>query len=405
MNYQEALDWLYATQHFGIKLGLDAPKRLLREYLAFPPRTTKVAHVAGSNGKGSTCAILDSITRTAGIKTGLFTSPHLVDFRERIRVNGEMISEEETARHITELKELVKDWEHHPTFFELTLAIGMRFFRDSGCEIIILETGMGGRLDATTAVPADIHVITPIAMDHAQWLGDTIEKIAAEKAGIITSSSPVICSKQVPSALGVIAEKANEMQASLTTVTEPIEGYSLSLHGSYQKENAAVALEAAHQLGIQLRYDTVKYALLNVKWQGRFEVISENPLVVIDGAHNPHSAGILAETWAENYPDIKPMIIYGAVESKDLNGVCEHLTTISDSIIFTPINSPRTVHFEDISRLHALSAVKLYEKSNIQEALNFASEQGFAILITGSLYLLGEYKALIRKASHYPTAQ
>lgn len=405
MNYKEALDWLYATQNFGIKLGLDAPKRLLREYLAFPPRTTKVAHVAGSNGKGSTCAILDSIARATGMKTGLFTSPHLVDFRERMRVNGQMISEEETAEHITAIKELVKDWEHHPTFFELTLVIAMRHFRNAGCELIILETGMGGRLDATTAVPADMHVITPVAMDHSQWLGDTIEKIAAEKAGIITSDAPVISSKQIPAALGIIAEKANEMQAPLTVITDPIEGYSLSLLGSYQKENAAVALEAAHQLGFTLRYDTVKHALMNVKWQGRFEVVSENPLIVIDGAHNPHAAGILAKTWEENFSGIKPTIIYGAVESKDLDGVCEHLAKISDTFVFTPIDSPRSVQFSDISTLNALKEATLYNKNDIQESLTFAKEYGSAILITGSLYLLGEYKAFISNASHHPTSQ
>ena len=151
MTYSEAIDWIYSTQNFGIKLGLEAPTELLAQFLAFPERETKVIHVAGTNGKGSTCAIIDSLARSHGLKTGLFTSPHLVDFRERFRVNGEMISEEKTASYLSELKELVTDWEHHPTFFEIVLVLGMKFYREMGCELIILETGMGGRLDATTA--------------------------------------------------------------------------------------------------------------------------------------------------------------------------------------------------------------------------------------------------------------
>ena len=149
MNYQESLEWLYSTQLFGIKLGLDGPRKLLREFLAFPTHRTQVIHVAGTNGKGSTCAMIDSLGRSLALRTGLFTSPHLVDYRERIRVSGGEITEERTAELLSELKELVSHWDPHPTFFELTLALAMRHFRESNCELIILETGMGGRLDAT----------------------------------------------------------------------------------------------------------------------------------------------------------------------------------------------------------------------------------------------------------------
>ena len=152
MNFPEALDWLYSTQLFGIKLGLDNPRRLLREYLAYPPGQTKVIHVAGTNGKGSTCAFMESVARATGTRTGLFTSPHLVHYGERIRVSGLEITEDEIASHLTALRDLVAEWEHHPTFFELTLAVAMRYFSERSCELVILETGMGGRLDATTAV-------------------------------------------------------------------------------------------------------------------------------------------------------------------------------------------------------------------------------------------------------------
>ena len=167
MNYSESLDWLYSTQNFGIKLGLDGPKKLLRQFLAYPKSSTKVVHAAGTNGKGSTCAMIDSLARSAGMRSGLFTSPHLIEFRERIRVNGEMISEQAVAESLTELREMVADWDHHPTFFEITLVVAMRYFKQCECELIVLETGMGGRLDATTAVPADVCVITPIALDHS----------------------------------------------------------------------------------------------------------------------------------------------------------------------------------------------------------------------------------------------
>ena len=166
MTYSEAIDWLYSTQNFGIKLGLENPTRLLREYLAFPSYKTKVIQVAGTNGKGSTCAFIDSLARAASYRTGLFTSPHLISYRERARVNGAMIPEEEVTRHLNALRDLVSDWENHPTFFELTLALAMRYFKDSECELIILEVGMGGRYDATTAIPTDANVITPIAVSY-----------------------------------------------------------------------------------------------------------------------------------------------------------------------------------------------------------------------------------------------
>ena len=184
MQYREAIDWLFSTQMFGIKLGLDGARRLLREYLAFPAHDTTVIQVAGTNGKGSTCAMIDAIARAGGRRTGLFTSPHLVDFRERIQVSGHQIPEDRCAAMLAELREICAAMDPHPTFFEIALALAMRWFRECGCELIVLETGMGGRLDATTAVPADVSVITPIGMDHMQWLGDTLEKIAAEKAGI-----------------------------------------------------------------------------------------------------------------------------------------------------------------------------------------------------------------------------
>ena len=275
MTYKEAIDWLYATQQFGIKLGLEQPRRLLRETLSFPKPSVKVIHVAGTNGKGSTCAILDSVARACGTRTGLFTSPHLIDFRERIQVSGIEITEEATAQILTDIKKHVADWEHHPTFFELTLAVAMCHFREKGCELIILETGMGGRLDATTAVPADLAVITPIALDHSQWLGETLGEIAAEKAGIIVAGKPVISSSQQPAAQGTIEQQANELCAPLEFITEPLTGYGINLPGPHQLENAALALAAAHKIGLSLNSDVVRQALSEVTWPGRFEKLQK----------------------------------------------------------------------------------------------------------------------------------
>jgi dihydrofolate synthase / folylpolyglutamate synthase len=405
MTYSEAIEWIYSTQNFGIKLGLDAPAELLAQFLAFPTRETKVIHVAGTNGKGSTCAFIDSVARSHGLKTGLFTSPHLVDFRERFRVMGEMISEDETARYLTELRELVSDWEIHPTFFEIALALGMKFFRDKEVELIILETGMGGRLDATTAVPADVCVITPIGLDHTQWLGNTLAEIAAEKAGIIVNDSPVVVSLQEKSAAKVIAERANRMRAPLTVVSQPIGVYHVGLPGSHQRENAALALATLNTLGVDMRYDSVKDGLSNVRWAGRFEVISEEPLVVIDGAHNPHAAEILVRTWKEQYGDLKPVVIYGAIESKDVSGVLKYLYEITDTMIFTPVHSPRTIHFEDVEKVMDHEKIKVLQSTDLKNALSLAEEKNLPILITGSLYLLGEYKALIQEKVHQPTSQ
>ena len=183
-EYRESLAWLFGTQRFGIKLGLENSRRLFRA-LDVPSPNERLIHVAGTNGKGSVCALLDSICRAAGYRTALFTSPHLVTFRERMQVNGELISEDEVARGLTKIRKLIADWEPHPTFFEITTALALDHFRNSEAEIIVLETGMGGRLDATNAVHPIVSVLTPIDYDHQKWLGASLAEIAREKAGII----------------------------------------------------------------------------------------------------------------------------------------------------------------------------------------------------------------------------
>lgn len=400
MTYQESIDWLYGTQDFGIKLGLESPRRLLREFLAFPAPGTKVIHVAGTNGKGSTCAILDSLARNSAIKSGLFTSPHLIHYRERAQVNGLPIPEEKTAQLLNELKNLVADWEHHPTFFELTLALAMRHFRDEQCELIILETGMGGRLDATTAVPADLAILTPIALDHAKWLGDTIEEIAGEKAAIAVAKKPLLSSAQLPAAQYVIEKEANEKRSPLTFVTEPLLGYSVNLPGSHQRHNAALACEAFCQAGYALSYDLVRNALATVRWPGRFEIIDlpdrAAPLV-LDAAHNPHAALALRDTWQEFFPKEKATLIFGAVADKDAKAVLQTLVPLCETIHLVPVPSPRSLAPEDLAKLRPESTSHTCHTS-LEEALKATATKENPSLLTGSLFLLGQAKALLENA-------
>ncbi|HEX8077000.1 MAG TPA: Mur ligase family protein, partial [Chthoniobacterales bacterium] len=194
MTYAEALAWLYGTQRFGIKLGLENVQRLLRQ-LDVPRNDQRIVHVAGTNGKGSVCAMIDSICRASGLRTGLFTSPHLVTYRERIRVDGEMIEKQQVARGLSELRETIRDWDPHPTFFEITTALALDHFKKENCEVIVLETGLGGRLDATNAITPVVSVITPIGYDHEKWLGHTLDAIASEKAGIIKRGVPVVSAR------------------------------------------------------------------------------------------------------------------------------------------------------------------------------------------------------------------
>lgn len=401
MTYEEAIDWLYSTQTFGIKLGLENPTRLLREYLAFPRHRTKVIQVAGTNGKGSTCAFIDSLARATGLRTGLFTSPHLVSYRERTRVGGVMISEEETAQHLTALRELVADWETHPTFFELTLALAMRHFYQEECELIILEVGMGGRYDATTAVPADATVITPIDLDHQQWLGDTIAKIAAEKAAICREGKPVIVAPQQPDAAKVIEQTANQSRSPLIWATAPLRGYPLGLRGEHQAFNAALAVEAIHAVGYSLDYDSVLNGVSTAVHAGRFEVIAnEGRELILDIAHNPHATTSLVATLRKEFAGQKPTLIFGAAESKDVAPMLAMLLEVVAEVHFVPINSPRSIPTADLVEKVPQGTPHLH-----LEAALAATASHPLRLITGSAFLVGEAKARLDATVHRASSQ
>jgi dihydrofolate synthase/folylpolyglutamate synthase len=403
MNYREAIDWLFSTQMFGIKLGLEGPRRLLKEYLAYPAHGVRVIHVAGTNGKGSTCAMMDSVARACGMRTGLFTSPHLIDYRERIQVSGQLIPEEDCAAMLTALREICGRLDDHPTFFEITLALAMRWFRERGCEIIILETGMGGRLDATTAVPADVCVITPIGLDHMQWLGDTLEAIAAEKAGIFLPGKPVISSPQEPAARQVLEKEANETRAPITFIEEPLSGYPIALAGDHQKWNAALAVIALHSAGLALGSDSVRHGLSNVSWPGRFEEI--RPGIILDGAHNPHSARVLAHTWKADFGDVKPALVFSAVANKDIAGILEILAPLAAKIFICPVDTPRAVAAGELATHLPPGSPPCECFADLPAALAAAGKHGGPILVAGSLFLVGEARALLTEESFQSSSQ
>lgn len=403
MNYREAIDWLFSTQTFGIKLGLDGPRQLLREFLAFPEHGVQVIHVAGTNGKGSTCAMIESIARATGSRCGLFTSPHLIDYRERIQVNGEHIPEEDCAAMLTELRSICEGFEHHPTFFEITLALAMRWFRSRRCELIILETGMGGRLDATTAVPADVCVITPIGMDHQQWLGDTLADIAREKAGIFVEGKPAVSSPQEQEARAVLEKEANQRRSALNFIREPLLGYTPAISGEHQRWNAALAVEALHLAQFPLNSDVIRQGLNKVKWPGRFERIRPN--IILDGAHNPHAAASLADTWREMYRDEKATLIFGAVSAKDIRGVLKLLSPIAARILFCPVDSPRATPIEELVAALPDEAPPHSSHEDLKSAIQAAKTHDQPTLIAGSLFLVGAARALFTQGDYQVSEQ
>jgi dihydrofolate synthase / folylpolyglutamate synthase len=405
MTYKQALAWLYGLQRFGIKLGLENTRRLLDElglgsarasralFGASPNTSTKVIHVAGTNGKGSVCAMIDSVCRAQGYHTGLFISPHLVTFRERIRVKGEMISENAVAAGLTMIRDLIADWDPHPTFFEVTTMLALKHFGDAKIEIAILETGLGGRLDATNAVQSDVSVITPIALDHEKWLGHTLAEIAGEKAGIIKPGVPVVSAPQQPQAEEVICARAAECGSPVQFVNETYQGSLVALRGDHQKQNAAIAIAAIRAANIELDEKAIVHGLTAIEWPARFQKWDER--TIIDGAHNPGAARILTQTWREVFGDQKATLVLAVLSDKDLRGICEALVPIADSILLPKIRSERAAAPEELAKLLSdISPSVLHSITpNVADALMLARANLKPILITGSLHFAGEVLA------------
>ena len=406
LTYKQALAWLYGLQRFGIKLGLENIQRLIAELSrkgdlqiahglegAAP---WKVIHVAGTNGKGSVCAMIDSILRAQGYRTGLFTSPHLVTFRERIRANGEMISEDTVASGLAAIRDLIADWNPHPTFFEVATALALKHFAETKIDFVILETGLGGRLDATNAIQSNVSVITQIDFDHEKWLGHSLGEIAAEKAGIIKPRVPVVSAAQRPEAEEVICARAAECEAPIEFVAAPYNETPIALAGLHQKQNATLAIAALRAGEIDIDESATARGLANVDWPARFQRWDKR--TVIDGAHNPGAARVLAETWREVFADQRATLILAVLSDKDLCGICEALAPISDYVLLPKIRSERAAPPEDLARaLSAIAPSLPYSITpSIAHALDQARERPRPILLTGSLHFAGEALAHLR---------
>ena len=392
MNYRDTLAWLFGTQTFGIKLGLENTRRLLAA-CGQPQEKLRFLHVAGTNGKGSTCAMMDSILRAAGYRTALYTSPHLVDFRERLRVDGQMIPESSVAEGLTLLRDASEGWEQAPTFFELATVLAAWWFAREEAEFVVWETGMGGRLDATNAVTPLVSVIMPVGLDHQAWLGETIALIAAEKAGIIKPGVPVVSAPQAGEVRAVLEAKAVEVGAQVGFVSAPWEAGPVALAGAHQRWNAAVAIAALRAAGVEVGEEAVRSGLATVKWPGRFQ--RAGAALVVDGAHNPSATAVLVATWREIFGNVKARLVFGVLSDKDASALLHVLRAIADEVWLVPVAGARGASVDELRPAAEAAGFTAVHTSTIEEVLAGDRTDRAPVLVTGSLFLAGEVLALL----------
>ncbi|MBI5101936.1 MAG: bifunctional folylpolyglutamate synthase/dihydrofolate synthase [Nitrospirae bacterium] len=418
MSYQATLDYLYGLQKHGMKFGLDNITRLM-DACGQPHRSFLSVHIAGTNGKGSTGAMMESILRTGGLRTGLFTSPHLINFTERIRINGQEISESDVMGLADEVRELsgrIDDFS--PTFFEVVTTMAFIHFRRMGVQWAVVETGLGGRLDSTNIIHPEVSVITKIGSDHCEFLGNTIGEIAAEKAGIIKQDTPVVTADQAPEAMEVLTRLAREKNAPLSAYrkdffsellseTDPLSftfrsagvlaNIAIPLRGEHQVTNASLACRTAELIASghpEMSLD-IKGGIEGTRWPGRLEMISDAPPIMIDGAHNPDAAAALAvylkRVLGRNYKRI--IAIFGIMADKDIRGILGPLMPLSAEIIFTAPAYGRAASPEVLAAEASASGRRHHKAGTVAEAITLAKAlcaQGDLILITGSFYTIGE---------------
>ena len=414
MTYASAIRFLYGLQWFGLKLGLENTRRLA--VLAGDPQDRlRFIHVAGTNGKGSTCAMIEAVYSAAGLRVGLFTSPHLIRFRERIQVNRVPISEADVVRLVKQAQRHLRGFprDHSPTFFEVVTVMALCYFAEQRCDLVVWETGMGGRLDATNIVTPLASVITNIEFDHERWLGSTLAKIAAEKAGIIKPGVPVLTAADAPEALAVIRAAAGLAQAPLVTVgisdvrNPPLDAIALPLPGEHQKLNAALALATVGVLisRFPVSDEAMRGGLAGVQWAGRLQKIRTAPgcVTLLDGAHNPAGVHALEAALTRYYPDSRPVMIFGVLQDKDWAAMCHRLAPLSQALYLVPVASTRSARPVDLRLACQVTAahVPIRACGSLDDALDLTRNAPFR-LITGSLYLVGE--ALEKLAGMSPPA-
>ncbi len=430
MDIQETLAYIHGCYQFGSKLGLDNIRELLRR-LDNPQDSLKFVHVAGTNGKGSTCSFISSVLTKSGLKTGLYTSPYIEIFNERMQIDHKNISDEALCKYTQRVKEkvtlMVEEGFNHPTEFEIVTAIAMLFFKEEACEVVILEVGLGGRLDATNVIECPIvSVITPLGLDHVEYLGHTIDKIAFEKAGIIKTGGVTICHPQEAEAMAVIeriaAERNNLLRVpdvykvSQQTHHQDYQSFvycgfefKLKMLAPYQVQNAVMAIEVLkylHYVGVaHLSLELIQKGLEETIWAARLETVSLEPRVVIDGAHNAHGLIGLKEAIEHLYQGQKITALIGVLGDKAIEEELKAILPFFEKVITTVPNSPRAMSARDLQKkIKALGYDKEIEAyETIQSALKAISQKQWQedemLLSFGSLYMIGEVRQYFRSRS------
>ena len=386
MTYNEAVNYLNDLNIFGIKPGLERIT-LLAEELSNPQNFYKTIHVAGTNGKGSTCAMLAEILQAHGKKVGLFTSPHLKSYCERMKINGENISESEFA----EIIELVKFFEIPATQFEVLTAVAFVYFASRNVDIAVIEVGLGGSFDSTNIITPEVSVITNVALDHENILGD-LKNIARNKAGIIKKNIPIVTGA-TGEPLKIIREVAEKNNSPLFEVTKPAD-VKINLRGEFQKMNAAVAIQTAKVLGISDA--DIFTGLEKVHWAGRFEILETDfGKIIIDGAHNPHGAAALRESLDKNFPDGRRIFIFGALADKNIDAMIKILFRREDFVIVSLPNSSRAESVNNLCNRLKNFEINCVAAENISDAVDKLKTFDGVKIAAGSLYLIGEVRNLV----------
>lgn len=422
MTEKEALEYIHSLLRFGSKPGLERILRVL-EILGNPQDNLNIVHVAGTNGKGSTCTYISSVLSEAGLSVGLYTSPYITCFNERIRLNGENISGEDLAYYTEIVKEASSDvlGDDPLTEFEFITALAFKFYADKKVDAVVLEVGLGGRLDATNVVKAPkVSVITKIDLDHTGVLGDTIEQIAFEKCGIIKSGCPVVSTNEnVESVIEVIKNTAKDRNSRFVLSPKPDrisslsvtggefafcgEEFEVSLSGNHQITNAITAITAIKTVYPEISTETIKNGLLKATIPARCEVISKKPLVILDGSHNPNGTGALFEHLSTNR--IKNAVaIVGFMADKDVSDAVKLLSPLFDTMITVEVvSNKRSMTADELNEVCKSFCENVVTAKDYESAIALAKEQNKPIIVFGSLYLAGDIRPLL--LSHFTTKE
>lgn len=421
MNYTEALEYIHSVNWTFCKPGLERIEKLCKA-LGNPEKSLKFVHVAGTNGKGSFCSMLDSVLRSAGYKVGLYTSPYIKVFNERMRIDGVNIPDDTLAAITERVKPIADAMEDKPTEFELITAIAFLYFAEEKCDVVVLEAGMGGRLDSTNIIDTSIlSVITGISLDHTAFLGDTVEKIAREKAGIIKNGIPVLFGGTDEAAAQVISDKAKEKGSEffrpdytkIDALTTTLRGTSfeykgravkLNLLGLYQPRNASLVLEAVEilkKIGMNISDEAVREGLEAARWSARFEIINHLPLIIFDGAHNPEGISSAVESIKHYFGKEKVIVVSGVLRDKDYNYIASRLSEVAAAAYTITPKNPRALGASDFANLLSSLGVESIANESIGEALIRAVERadrsGEAVVCLGSLYTYVDVTAELEK--------